>query len=287
MAVRAATGAGFGREFAWRSRSCARRAGSGGGRRSGFRGIGAGDVVALDPAGVIAGEQISWEREQATDDGSGRANPWIDKYTGCDLGQTTAGSRPAITAVDAAFNNFLTINPDGVDDVLIATTGTESVFKPLHDYTGFLAAFAFSSAGTSAEEFLWATCSSSVQIGIRVRWDSVAEALMVAVANGVTDIHSVKTANGTVPKNQKNRIVLWIKDGLAGNEWEIWNNDVLIMAGTLTGSPSAANPTIRLVTFRLPSGSSNFHAGKWAELLLITNVALVAQARKYLRQRYP
>lgn len=241
---------------------------------------------------VPLAQQIAWYRELHS---GTAAKWWDDKYTGIgpptpDLGQATPANRPAVIDPDPAFNNFPTQNPDGINDVLIATAGTEAVFKPMHDGTGFLALGAFSGPGLGADEMLFATCSSSVQIGFRCFWDSLNTRIKIRVDNGVTSILSADSAAGSVPINTKNRFVLWVKDGLAPEtEFEVYNNETIILAGTIVGTFSAANPNSRLVTFRRPSGGLEFNQGKWVELCLITDTSQITvyNAIRYLAARYP
>jgi len=260
------------------------------GFKRGFRTLvesGATGLVAYDPNSTPAGTQIAWYREDATNDGSGNINPWIDKWTGNDQSQTTVANRPNIVATDPVFNNFQSYQWNGTSDVTLSPASTEGNFVAMNNGTGFLVWAVFTATSASVSQYMMGTANTSTETGFRMLYNGTAERMSFHIANGSTDVVAVTLPDGIVPLNTQIRLVFWIKDGLApGNEIECIINDVTRLQGTVTGTFSASNPTRRLTLGRAPGSATLFFTGKYAEIGIITDVTVAANVALYLKNRY-
>lgn len=240
----------------------------------------------FNPTMVASASQVAWWREEATPDGSGLANPWIDKYVGFNASNGTASARPFISGSDSRFKGFLSLDFDGTNDGL--TAGTVTDWRMLHNGTGALLWSVFRSESTGSQQHILTTMALSAgNTGFSIRFDGGNENLLISICDSTgVPYFQATTAAGTVTRNTQHRLVWWWKDGLApANEFELWLDEQILLSGNVTKTPATGSSQTALFHGRNGT-ATQFFDGQIAECGIITDISLVSSFVSYLRARY-
>ena len=246
-----------------------------GGRRA--SGGGGGAAPAWTPASA---SPFVWFREDATDDGSGRANPWIDKSAnGFDASNGTATARPTI-GTDARLAGQFSLAYDGGDLLIPSFSVTQ--WALLHNGSGCTFGWAGAlDSGASGNQIIFTSQSSvsSVARGFTLRADATSQNLDVFISNG-TILNISNSGLGTFTRNVGHRISgqctpTGIVIRLNGSE---------ILNTTYTGATSTGDATGRGIG-SLP-GISQTWLGGMSDLFVLPSLVSLDTVDAYLLARY-
>jgi len=265
------------------------------GFKHGFRFLNNAVASIFNPAiDVATADQVAWWRDiHTTTTNSMGVNPWDDIWVGQDLTNGTVASRPIVVDPSALFGGFPAYQFDGINDGLVAPTGQQAAYRPLHDFTGAIFWAVLRYTGSATNQTLFQTAAANgTATGSHCQWNGTTEAIRWLITDGVNPpVVDITTPSGTWPINTVNCIVV-ATDISASNQYEIYiktagNAFVLRAAGTITETPSATDPQNRIIFGRTLLGAS-FATMTMAESGIVKNPnAYKTGLLAYLANRYP